>query len=199
MPGVVPANRPLTFEIVFHGPFRVATGRATGRGADAGIDRSQPLPAESLKGLMRASARILLGCGREDEHPLIGEVFGVEARPSPWGWEAAVPASGSWPDPVLSARVRIDGRTHAAVEDHLATVEQIWLTEPAVFQVEPLGVIPPAALDDHRLLLRAAACGIHSLGADRRRGLGWVTVTCTSDPLTDADITRLHGMRSAHA
>jgi hypothetical protein len=192
-------NPAITFQVTFHGPFRVATGHATGRGADSGVDQLQPLPAESLKGLMRASARILLGCTLTAEHPLVGKVFGVAARPSPWGWTSAVPISGSWPQPALSARVRIDPQTHAAVEDYLATVEQVWPVQAATFDVEPVGLIPPGEADGHRLLLRAAASGVHAVGADRRRGLGWVTVTCPDHALTDADIGRLYELRSTRA
>jgi hypothetical protein len=192
-------NPPLTFHIIFHGPFRVGTGRATGRGADSGIDHAQPLPAESLKGLMRASARTLLSCTLNTEHDLISEVFGAASQPSPWAWTPAFPRTGRWPHPTLSARVRIDPDTHSAVEDYLATVEQIWPDEPAIFDVEPIGIVPPDRLTDQRLLLRAAACGIHALGADRRRGLGWVTVSCPADPLTDTDIIRLQHLRRSHA
>jgi hypothetical protein len=85
------------------------------------------------------------------------------------------------------------------VEDYLATVEQIWPGQTASFEVEPSGPVPAADVDDHRLLLRAAACGIHALGADRRRALGWVSVTCPDDPLTDDAIARLYSLRRGDA
>jgi CRISPR/Cas system CSM-associated protein Csm3 (group 7 of RAMP superfamily) len=187
----------LTFRIDFHGPFRVSTGRATGRGADEGVDRALPLPGESLKGLMRASARVLLACARETEPSLIQRVFGTAARSSPWSWSAASPTSGPWRDPTLATRVRIDAVTHTAVEDYLATVEQVWAPAAASFTVERTALIEPDDLHDQMLLLRAAAGGVHALGADRRRGLGWVTVTCPADPMTEDDVGRLHAKRGA--
>ena len=49
----------LEFTITFYAPFRVATGVAA-RGIDAPVDSNHPLPASSLKGVMRAAARDVL-------------------------------------------------------------------------------------------------------------------------------------------
>ena len=49
----------MRFHITFHGPFRIATGAAAD-GLDDTFDPDNPLPASSLKGLMRAHAKNLL-------------------------------------------------------------------------------------------------------------------------------------------
>ena len=61
----------LSFQVRFHGPFRVGTGHGR-EGVDAAIDPDDPLPASHLKGLMRASARKLL----LPADSLLDEVFG---------------------------------------------------------------------------------------------------------------------------
>ena len=48
-------ERPMiTFTVTIHGPFHISAGES-GDGADNVVDRDNPLPASSLKGLMRAA------------------------------------------------------------------------------------------------------------------------------------------------
>jgi len=179
----------LRFTVQFHSWFRV--GAAYGRdGVDAAIDWHDPLPADHLKGVMRDSARLLLG----PEHPLIATVFGTPKTPSPWSWSKASPDGDSRWTATTRHRVAIDEVTHTARKDHLVLGEQAWI-DRASFEVRRIPPIEgddaPAPLrpieDDQVRLLRASARGIHHLGAWRRRGLGWVGVS-DDEPWDDSDI-----------
>ena len=165
----------MRFAVDFHGPFRVATGHAA-RGADASVDVASPLPAASLKGVMRASAELLL----PRRHDLVELVFGSPRSPSPWSWSSA-----SVPDASVRkrARVAIDPDRHAALPGALLFAEEVW-ARTASFTVQPLARV--ADRRTHELVLLASAHGVHALGGDRRRGLGWVTVRGT-DPILDGD------------
>ncbi len=66
----------LRFVIDFLSPFRISTGAAAA-GVNATIDRNDPLPATSLKGVMRATAKQLLG----EDAELVGQVFGDAKQP----------------------------------------------------------------------------------------------------------------------
>ena len=92
-------SKSLNFGIEFHGPFRVATGLAS-RGADVAVNREDPLPATSLKGLMRDAAHTRLGLPAAT----VDAVFGSTAEPSPWSWTRGVVASTL----ATRTRVRID-------------------------------------------------------------------------------------------
>ncbi|GGZ83507.1 hypothetical protein GCM10010389_21700 [Streptomyces echinoruber] len=70
--------------LTFHSAFRVGTGDADGT-AHATVDRDDPVPASSLKGLMRASAERLLPYRPE----VVAAVFGAPRRPCPWHWSPA--------------------------------------------------------------------------------------------------------------
>jgi CRISPR/Cas system CSM-associated protein Csm3 (group 7 of RAMP superfamily) len=70
--------------LTFHSAFRVGTGDADGT-AHATVDRDDPVPASSLKGLMRASAERLLPYRPE----VVAAVFGTPRRPCPWHWSPA--------------------------------------------------------------------------------------------------------------
>ncbi|MEU3136982.1 RAMP superfamily CRISPR-associated protein [Streptomyces sp. NPDC006854] len=194
--------------IDFHGPFRVATGM--GRpGIDAAVDRDNLLPAATLKGLMRDSAeRLLPGLPH-----LVEAVFGGPRHPTPWGWEAARFPPGPRPQspgaphddgqaedrprgqPVVTtrARVRLDEDTGAALRDHLLYGEEVW-AHSAEFTVTQHGPLldtggPRLDRNGHLTVLACAAAGVHSLGADRRRGLGWVHCT-PADPRVDEELIR---------
>ncbi|WFE38078.1 RAMP superfamily CRISPR-associated protein [Micromonospora sp. WMMD998] len=193
----------LTFEITFHGPFRVATGRA-GDGTDSVIDRDVPLPASSIKGVMRSAARDLLTLPPH----LVEAVFGTAWQPSPWSWSDATltgdrRAGNADPgdeggDGVEQLRVRTRARiqiseaTHTVVDGALAVGEEI-LARRAVFTVRRNGPITAADLPRHEAVLTAAARAVTALGGDRRRGLGWVSITplhpawtaASADHLTD--------------
>ncbi|MGW2410129.1 RAMP superfamily CRISPR-associated protein [Streptomyces sp. NPDC001739] len=170
--------------ITFHGPFRVATG--LGRpGIDATVDRNNLLPASSLKGLMRDSAeRLLPGLPH-----LVETVFGSPRCPTAWGWEAA--RFGEEPIVVTRARVSLDEESGAAKHDHLLFGEEVW-ARTAEFTVTQYGSLPETDgpsldRDGHLAVLACATAGVHSLGADRRRGLGWVQCT-PEDPRVDEEL-----------
>ncbi|MEW1657946.1 RAMP superfamily CRISPR-associated protein [Streptomyces sp. NPDC093707] len=173
--------------VTFHGPFRVATG--TGRpGIDDTVDRGDLLPASSLKGLMRHSAERLL----PDLPQLVEAVFGGPRCPTAWGWEAA-----RFPDEpvvVTRARVSLDEDSGAARRDHLLFGEEVW-ARTAEFTVTQFGPLPqsdgpPLDRDGHLTVLACAAAGVHSLGAVRRRGLGWVQCTPEDPGIGEELITR---------
>ena len=167
----------LSFQVRFHGPFRVGTGRGRD-GVDAAIDLDDPLPASHLKGLMRASARGLL----PPADPLLDQVFGAgrDRGTSPWAWDSAHPGSVSWRDVTVrnTVRISIDDDCGTAVPDHLLVGAQLWpdVGFRATFTVTRAGAVPPTELPRHEALLRVAARATMMLGAQRRRGLGWVTI-----------------------
>jgi hypothetical protein len=180
----------LGFTIMFHGPFRVGAAYARD-GIDAAIDHDDPLPADHLKGMMRAAAASLLGSG----HPRLEEVFGSARIPSPWSWSPVRVTGGSW-NFDLRHRVRIDPETHTAVTDHLVLGEQA-SPPSARFQVTRSGPLAEAAEPGHVLLLRCAASAVHGLGAWRRRGLGWVGIAPDEGPVTAEEVGALLALAEA--
>lgn len=172
------------FRVAFAAPFRVSAGHAR-PGVDERIDRDSPLPATSLKGLMRATAGQLFG----EKHPLVAAVFGSPAAPSPWSWSEARPLGDVWKEPVIVSRVRI-GEDHVADDDMLASAE-VTQAGAATFTVTQHGHLTDDALALHRALLAVVGQATRSLGANRRRGLGWVHITCTSDPPTEDTVRTL--------
>lgn len=177
----------LDFTITFHSPFRIGGAYGTD-GAQQSVETRDALPADSLKGLMRAAAVDLLG----GQHALVGLVFGTHATPSPWAWQAAHP-TGDW-IPSIRHRVMIDTHSHSALSDHLVQGQQVW-AERAHFVVDQVRYIPPAYLDDHHSLLRVSAGHVHGLGAWRRRGLGWVHITPVAAEVTRDDVERVLAAR----
>lgn len=184
----------LSFRIGFLSPFRVATGYAGG-GVDNAIDPTDPLPASHLKGLMRATAVRVIGAPTRDNRSLVDEVFGSRRGPAPWHWSNAEPAGPAWSPPQPTARVQIDPTTHAAAHDMLAVSEQTW-APAAVFIVSQVGYIPSDRLPLHHTLLAVAGRGLRSLGGTRRRGLGWVSITCADVDLGEPELTALLAHRS---
>ena len=91
----------LSFTITFHSPFRVGAAYARD-GIHATVDPDDALPADHLKGVMRAAAAQLLG---SPGHPAIGAVFGSTRAPSPWAWSHATPLGQ--PDWVVTRRHRV--------------------------------------------------------------------------------------------
>jgi CRISPR/Cas system CSM-associated protein Csm3 (group 7 of RAMP superfamily) len=180
----------LGFTITFHSPFRVGAAYARD-GVDAAVDREDPLPADSLKGLMRAAARELLG----GDHRAVGAVFGTSARPSAWSWSAARPPGRDWAPSDLNGsrhRVTIDPDKHSVVKDQLVLGEQVWVPS-ARFEVTRVGYLDSESLPEavQVLVLRCAAGAVHGLGAWRRRGLGWAGIVPDDGEINAADVARL--------
>jgi len=182
----------LRFGITFYSPFRVSTGQA-GRGIDATVNRDNPLPGSSIKGVMRDAARLVLRARPQ----LVAEVFGSESAASPWVWSPAQTENGMWTRTSVQTRVSIDEDTHTAVADRLVFAE-IVEHPAAVFSIESIGSLPDARLAVHRVLLRASARAVHHVGAERRRGLGWVAITPLGDsgeavPVSPEDLHLIRG------
>lgn len=193
----------LGFTVTFHSPFRVGASYARD-GIAATVDPGDPLPADHLKGVMRAAAAQLLA---NRDHQAILEVFGSPRSPSPWSWSHASaagtdgmgPASQDGWSVTRRHRVQIDPEHHSALKDHLVPAEQAW-APAAHFTISRVGLIPLDGLSErtHISLLRCAAAGVHGLGAWRRRGLGWVGISPDDGPVTAGDITVIRALaRSA--
>lgn len=159
----------LHLTITFHGPFHVFTGSA-GDSRDAIVDQTNPVPPAEIKGLMRASA-VRLGLPES----LIRDVFGGEANrasASPWGWRC-----GDLVDPhsEVRASVPIDPESGTARSGAIRMAEELWASSLDV-HIERLAWIDKSRLRQHHNLLLASALSITSLGHDRNRGFGWVSV-----------------------
>jgi hypothetical protein len=180
------------FTISFYSPFRVGAAYARD-GVDAALDEHDPLPADHLKGLMRAAAVSLLSPGDDDDR-VVGQVFGSSRAPSPWSWSSATldgQAEQRW-SISRRHRVAIDPDRHSALKDQLVLGEQAW-APAARFQVSRMGLLDADALAeaDHVLVLRCTAAAVHGLGAWRRRGLGWVGITPDDGEVSAAEVERL--------
>lgn len=158
--------RALQVHIVFHGPFRVASGSASD-GLDATYRADNPLPASTLKGLMRAQAERTLALPEE----LVGEVFGHPQHASPWWWSDA---ELDEPREMVRTQLRIDEQTATAFPGAVRTNGQLW-PRGGRFTVAMRDAIPMPRVTVHRAVLEAAARAVTGLGSDRRRGLGWVS------------------------
>jgi CRISPR/Cas system CMR subunit Cmr4 (Cas7 group RAMP superfamily) len=159
----------MRFEIVFHTPFRVASGHA-GDGSDTTVDGAALLPASSLKGVMLSAARDLM---RFPQHWVDAVFGGKQWRESPWGWsDARVDGLDVRP----RTRIRIEPDTGTVARGALLIADEV-LAERAEFSIERTGWIRPQDEAAHETVLLAAARAVTALGGDRRRGLGWVTVT----------------------
>ena len=173
----------LRFTMTFHTPFLTATGAAA-EGYDASIDLSRPLAPTAIKGLMRSAATDTL-CLRTD---LVERVFGSVKLPTAWRWSVEAPVTDV--TPVDRHRVEIDDDTRTAVDNHLQYVRAGYV--PSIdFTVERAGQVGR----EERVAVIASGRAIHAIGAQRRRGLGWVGVT--GPELAEDDYAYLvGGMRS---
>lgn len=171
----------MRFEITFHAPFRVASGRA-GDGSDTAVDRNALLPASSLKGLMRSAARDLI----KFPPAIVERVFGTARHPSPWGWsDAALP--GGPADIRTRARIRIQPGTGTVASGALLIADEVHAAR-AEFRIDRTGWIEPADAGEHEVVLLAAARAVTAVGGHRRRGLGWVSVTPVEPQWTPAHL-----------
>ena len=161
-------SKSLNFGIEFHGPFRVATGLAS-RGADVAVNREDPLPATSLKGLMRDAAHTRLGLPAAT----VDAVFGSTAEPSPWSWTRGVVASTL----ATRTRVRIDRDSGTVDQGALIVGEELWANDNGHFKIhQRLRVGDERGRDIQIAVLHASGAAVHALGADRQRGFGWVSI-----------------------
>ncbi|WP_146778715.1 RAMP superfamily CRISPR-associated protein [Actinomadura craniellae] len=174
----------MRFQIHFHGPFRVATGSAAD-GLNASYDEENPLPASSLKGLMRAHAVRPLRL----PEPLVGEVFGDRWNRTPWSWTDAEITGGVGR---IRTQSRIDPRTHTVADGAMFTSGELW-PAGASFAIVQRDAVDPDRIELHQAVLIAAARAITALGSDRRRGLGWVSVV-PDRPWDD----HLHALLTTH-
>lgn len=159
----------VTVHVTAHGPMRVASGHA-GRGLDAVVDRDR-IPASSLKGVMRATATNLLALPTSS----VDRLFGSVATPSPWAWsDVDLGGDGVSSHVTSRVRVRIDAETGTVAEGALMHAEELWLEGDPVFRIDQIDRVDDPGLDGR--LLAAIARAVHSLGASRRRGMGWVTL-----------------------
>lgn len=165
-----PQTDTLSFSVSFHGPFHAFTGSA-GAHLDAVADLDDPLPGSALKGAMKRSAAFL---GVPDA--VILDVFGSPRSPSPWAWDT---------DPQTAllaletrARVPIDPESGSARSGAIRFAEELWSTDGTTMTllITRKAWIDPQARDRHTLVLRSAARALTSIGADRNRGFGWVSV-----------------------
>lgn len=175
----------------FHGPFRVSTGEAR-PGVHSTVDPHDLLPASSLRGVMRDSAeRLLPGLPG-----LIETVFGGKHQPCVWAWESA--RFNEKPVVTRRARVALDQDTGTAKHSHLQLGEEVWARQ-AEFSVTRHAILPDSpgpemTEEDHLAVLACAAAGVHHLGANRRRGLGWVTCAPVDPDLDNAIIDRFQAV-----
>jgi len=166
------------FEIEFHTPFRVASGRA-GNGSDVTVDPTALLPASSLKGVMLSAARDLLRFPRG----LVEEVFGTAWQPSPWAWSDGkiVGGAGATAGIRPRARIQVDAETGTVRSGALLIADEV-LANRGEFTIDRAGWLEPAEADTHETVLLAAARAVTAIGGDRRRGLGWVSITPVDPP-----------------
>ncbi|MDB4872557.1 MAG: superfamily protein [Gemmatimonadales bacterium] len=182
----------MRFRIEFHGPFRVSSGRASD-GLDATFDPRNPLPASSLKGLMRAHALNLLALDLD----LVDAVYGSPAARSPWSWSDAVIEDDVAAKSRSRTRIRIDPATFTAADQAMTTAEELWPTA-ASFHVRRRDPLDRVRSELHEAVLAASARAITALGADRRRGLGWVGIV-PDRPWDNAQHRLLAAHRRTHA
>ncbi|WP_157163024.1 RAMP superfamily CRISPR-associated protein [Actinoalloteichus spitiensis] len=182
----------MDIDITFHGPFRVGTGTPH-LGVAETVDPDDLLPPSSLKGVMRASAELLLPT-RPD---LVAEVFGASGgqhRAAPWHWGPVAFTI----DPVVvhRARIAIDPVTNTAREGSFFLSDEVWCPG-ASFSLLPTRPLDAEARRRHRVVLTCAAAGVHNLGGDRRRGLGWVSLRPRDGAIDDALLEEFEALRAA--
>lgn len=173
----------MRFDVEFHTPFAISSGRAAD-GLDHTIDRDVPFPSSALKGLLRAHARHWLGVKQK----IVDEVFGTSGRGSDWIFSDVtvhhidMEKLDHGVEPGLWNRVHVD--KHGRAEERaLVTGEQCW-AESGEFTISWDGRGDPPT--EHTLVLRAAARDVVSIGLNRRRGFGWVTIF-DPEPWTEDD------------
>ena len=85
------------------------------------------------------------------------------------------------------ARIRIDPVSGTVADGALFVADEV-LAPGAEFTIDRTGWIEPEDAGTHETVLLAAARAVTAVGGDRRRGLGWVTVTPVEPPWTPAHL-----------
>lgn len=180
----------ITFTITLHGPFHIATGVAAD-GIDTPIDLSCPLPATSLKGLMRAEAVERLHVRQE----YVDEIFGRSTTDPDGDPQRSAPGAWQWSDasfekviPAPYARISVDERG-LTKQGFLAFGTQAWATD-GWFSVEPRVRLDDVVRTRHTVILRACARSVSTLGGDRRRGSGWISISDAPWSAADTAVLR---------
>lgn len=134
-------------------------------------------------------------------------------RQSPWAWSDCIPEpppaaqaslssehfSGGTDNPRLLVRhrVRINEESGRPADGALFSVEEYGATSGR-FTVRRFAgdhYLSDAQLCDHRHVLEAAARVMSAIGGDRRRGLGWVSVTAVEPTSEDVLAQRIARLR----
>ncbi|MDQ1248256.1 MAG: hypothetical protein QG597_2628 [Actinomycetota bacterium] len=203
----------LDLDLVLHTPVHVGTG-VSRLGVHETLDRRVPVPASSVKGVMRAAAVDLLTAGRDpyraaaetapepddehgragdvaDEHPpLVRAVFGDRGAASPWHWSDPAPVSARPGDEVEHrTRIRIDPHTGTVLDGALVVTE---VFPPGTLRLSVTRRHPVEAADlaAHHALLLLSALLVDGVGGGRSAGLGWAGLTPISRTTTP-DLARL--------
>lgn len=181
----------LTMTMTFATAFRIGTGTA-GRGLDEVIDPGDPLRASSIKGVLRAEARLLIPGNGGDDHPFVRAVFGGTQVPSPWNLAVSIDRALQVL-PQIGIKLNPDGQVEpgAMLMKEVVAVPTATLTitrrRPLTRQGLPEEVTGDPE-DYHLALLHVSARLVEKLGQRRTRGLGWVAITSTErDPATDVE------------
>ncbi|MDR1428376.1 MAG: hypothetical protein LBJ08_11580, partial [Bifidobacteriaceae bacterium] len=186
------------------------------------VAQTAVIPGSALKGMMLDAARDLGLGGRY--WPLLRAVFGGHKEdvagakendyeggtsltegptvPSPWSWSDMAWSGGKGPARERRSRIRINPDTGTADDGALVAVNE-FLIRKGTFAISQIGPIPDPLdtleleAEAHVTVLEAAARTMTALGADRRRGLGWVAVTRAGKPTTPEQLAEaLDGLQT---
>lgn len=206
----------LVLDMRFTTNVRFGTGAASG-GLDEVIDRSAPLSAAAIKGVLRDEARLLLPGAEPDpsyvragfgdtssgrpldgstikgDHPFVKAVFGdTRSAQSPWNFDVRPVGSVQY---TRRANVRLDENGAVAPGAFLVKEEasisratvEIHLRSPLTGAGLP-EALQPRERDCHLALLHVAARAAEKVGQRRTRGMGWVAFTSDRDVNADLDL-----------
>lgn len=167
----------LKFKVETHAPFFISSGVGAGT-LDAVARKDSPLPASSLKGVMRAAATQVLQMPSET----VEAIFGKEGSAGAWSWTDAGPTEDE-PTEAFTvgkrSRIRLSD-AGTAQRESLAATEMYWANTKArpSFFVEQAMPIEQGLINGHLAVLIASARAATAVGAWRNRGMGAVTLRC---------------------
>lgn len=191
----------LHITLTFSTGVRVGTGIAA-RGLDEVVDRTDLIRPSSIKGVLRAEARLLLpGAtinGTYVDHPFVRSVFGEPRQPSPWHFRVAAQPARIVPQ----VGIRLDGDGQVApgalLVKEVAAIDTATLTISRRHPLTTAGL--PANAGDpekyHLALLRVAARLAEKIGQRRTRGLGWVCMTLDEPNAAHGDVDLLWAIKN---